>query len=127
MDLKTYTERERGTAARLARDLKVPAVLISQWASGARPIPEDRAPDLEFFTDFQVTAEECCPPPLSKWVRVQDPAWPNGKPLLDKASAPVDVVGGHAAIALEAPTTHAQASRSKSDRPSIHREQKGGR
>jgi DNA-binding transcriptional regulator YdaS (Cro superfamily) len=81
MDLKAFTE-PRGNAARLARALAVPPVLISQWATGARPIPEDRAPALEFETEFQVTVETMCP--NTRWQRVPDPAWPNGKPLIDK-------------------------------------------
>lgn len=81
MHLKDYTE-PRGMAARLARALNVPPVLISQWASGARPVPEDRAPSIEFETGFQVTVEEVCP--LTRWQRVPDMEWPNGKPLIDK-------------------------------------------
>lgn len=85
MDLKTYTA-ERGRAAQLARALVVAPVLISQWASGSRPIPEDRAPSIEFETEFQVLVETMCP--LTRWQRVPDPAWPNGKPLIDKTPLP---------------------------------------
>jgi len=81
MELKEYVE-QRGVAARLARALAIPPVLISQWASGARPIPEDRAPALEFETGFQVPVETMCP--KTKWQRVPDEGWPNGKPLIDK-------------------------------------------
>lgn len=81
MELKDYTE-PRGVAARLARALNVPPVLISQWASGARPIPEDRAPSLEFETDFEVLVETMCP--NTRWHRVPHPDWPFGKPLMDK-------------------------------------------
>jgi hypothetical protein len=60
--------------------------MVSQWASPERPkpIPEDRAPDLERATGFRVTCETSCP--LATWVRIPDPAWPHGRPLLDKAS-----------------------------------------
>ena len=81
MDLATYTA-ERGRAAKLARALNVSPVLISQWASGSRPVPEDRGPAIEWNTDFMVSAEEVCP--NTRWCRVPDPAWPNGKPLIDK-------------------------------------------
>lgn len=81
MQLSQYTE-ERGAAARLARALNVTPVLISQWASGARPVPEDRAPAIEFETGFAVPVEAICP--NSRWHRVPDRDWPNGKPLLDK-------------------------------------------
>jgi len=84
MELQTYT-KERGAAARLARDLDVSPVLVSQWANGTRPVPEDRAPAIEAATRFTVSVEELCP--LSCWVRVPDPNWPSGKPLLDKTPA----------------------------------------
>ena len=58
-------------------------VLISQWASGARPVPEDRAPAIEAATGFLVKVEVLCP--NSRWVRVAHPDWKDGKPLLDKA------------------------------------------
>lgn len=88
MELQTYT-KERGAAAQLARDLEVSPVLISQWANGARPVPEDRAPAIEAATDFCVTVEELCPG--SRWVRVADPEWPRGKPLLDKTPQLTDI------------------------------------
>lgn len=81
MELNEYTE-ERGVAARLARALNVPPVLISQWASGTRPVPEDRAPAIEFETEFKVPVETLCP--NTRWERVPHPDWPNGKPLMDK-------------------------------------------
>lgn len=84
MHLNDFTQ-ERGVSARLARALNIPAVLISQWASGARAVPEDRAPALEFETGFLVPVEALCP--NTRWHRVPDPAWPNGKPLIDKTPA----------------------------------------
>lgn len=84
MELKDYTE-PRGAAARLARALNVSPVLISQWASGTRPVPEERAPHIEVETEFMVPVEELCPD--TTWHRVPDPAWPNGKPLIDKTAA----------------------------------------
>ena len=85
MDLANYTA-ERGVAAQLARALNVSPVLVSQWASGARPIPEDRGPSIEFETGFRVPAEVSCP--TTRWHRVVDPSWPNGKPLIDKTPLP---------------------------------------
>jgi DNA-binding transcriptional regulator YdaS (Cro superfamily) len=84
MDLKTYTA-ERGRAAQLARALNVSPVLISQWASGSRPIPEERGAAIEFETGFQVRAEVSCP--HVRWERVPHPDWPHGKPLIDKTPA----------------------------------------
>ncbi len=88
MDLKTYLEppRERGTAARLAEQIGVPPVSISQWASNARFVPEDRAPALERATAFNVRVETSCPG--SRWVRIPHPDWPHGLPLLDKSPMP---------------------------------------
>lgn len=83
MDLKTFTA-PRGTAAKLAVALRVPPVLVSQWLSGARPVPEDRAPAIEFETGFKVRVEELCP--KTRWVRVSDPAWEHGRPLIDKTA-----------------------------------------
>jgi DNA-binding transcriptional regulator YdaS (Cro superfamily) len=87
MDLKTFTTG-RGRAAQLARALDVSPVLISQWASGSRQIPEDRAAAIESATGFEVTAEQCCP--AVRWVRVPHPDWPNGKPLIDKTPEVAD-------------------------------------
>ena len=81
MELKTFV-KPRGVAVRLAEALGVTPVLISQWASGARPVPEDRAPSIELQTEFQVRVETLCPD--TRWQRVWDPAWPYGKPLIDK-------------------------------------------
>lgn len=74
----------RGAAGRLATDLgPISPVVVSHWANGVRPIPEYRAPAIEWFTDFAVAVETMCP--NTKWIRIKDPAWPNGKPLIDKA------------------------------------------
>jgi DNA-binding transcriptional regulator YdaS (Cro superfamily) len=87
-DLRTYLNSAgRGAASAIARALGVHVVMVYQWASDKRrkAISEDRAPDLERATGFRVTCETSCPDAV--WVRVPDPDWPHGKPLLDKASA----------------------------------------
>lgn len=82
MDIQAYCDTHgRGTAASLARRMGVPPVLITQWARGERPVPRDRGPELEFHSDFEITAEEACPD--AKWVRIPMDGWPKGKPLLD--------------------------------------------
>jgi len=88
-DLRAYLDKaERGTAARIARALKVHPVMLSQWASGEKAISEDQAPSLELETGFEVPCETSCPKPKNgRWVRVPDADWPNGKPLLDKTPA----------------------------------------
>lgn len=82
MDLKSYTETVRGAAAELARQIGVNPVLVSQWAAGKRPVPEDRAPAIELATGGRVRVEGLCPD--ARWVRVAHEGWPAGKPLLDK-------------------------------------------
>lgn len=98
MDLGEFTKR-RGVGTRLAVAMDLSPVLISQWATGARPIPEDRAPSIEFLTDFAVPVETSCP--RTRWVRIKHPDWPNGKPLIDKT--PLE----HAAHAITQPLTSA--------------------
>ncbi len=102
MDLRQYLKQGRGSVTRLAALLGVPASLISQWAKGeedrqfrrrkpkGRPVPEDRAPAIEFATGFAVTVETLCPE--TRWQRVRDPSWPHGKPLIDKTPnlTPID-------------------------------------
>lgn len=92
MDLKAYLEQAPyGEGARLARALNVTGVMVSTWASGARPVPEDRAPWIEWHTGFLVRVETSCPD--KRWHRVRDPAWPHGKPLLDKTPLVVKLPG----------------------------------
>ena len=50
-----------GSKAELARRLKVRTPTVSQWCSGARPIPPARAVAIESVTDRQVTRQELCP------------------------------------------------------------------
>lgn len=61
MNLKTYTNQERGRAASLGRELDIPSVLISQWANGIRQIPAERCLEIEKITEGAVTCEELRP------------------------------------------------------------------
>ncbi len=61
MNLKSYVAKKRGMAALLSRAIDVTPVLISQWASGRRPVPAERCPEIEKATDGQVTCEEMRP------------------------------------------------------------------
>lgn len=61
MNLKTYTNQERGRAASLGRELDIPPVLISQWANGVRPIPAERCLEIEKITEGAVMCEELRP------------------------------------------------------------------
>ena len=61
MELKTYTDQERGRAATIGRAIGVSPVLISQWANKQRPIPAERCPAIEKATGGAVTCEELRP------------------------------------------------------------------
>jgi DNA-binding transcriptional regulator YdaS (Cro superfamily) len=98
MELKEFVE-PRGAAKRLAEHLGCTPVLISQWIKGqedrerhrvgddalGRPVPEDRAIAIEWFTGGEVRVETLCPD--TRWHRVRDPLWPQGKPLIDRTPA----------------------------------------
>lgn len=67
MDLKTYLETKN--AAVLAKAIGVPAPLMSQWRTGARPIPIDRCPAIEQATNGAVTRKDLRP---NDWASI----WP---------------------------------------------------
>jgi len=117
-DLRTYLDKaERGTAARIARALKVHPVMLSQWASGEKAISEDQAPSLEWETGFEVLCETSCPKPKNgRWVRVPDVDWPNGKPLLDKTPASAESIPVPVA-AREEPAPAAAGKQEHADTP----------
>ena len=97
-----------GSAAELARRLRVASPTISQWSSGFddesgrmrdmgslssgakwRPVPERRCPAVEFETSGVVAVERLRSD--VKWVRVPDPSWPHpeGRPCIDTEWPPV--------------------------------------
>lgn len=61
MNLPAYLAAERGRTTKLARELSVPAALISQWSTGVRPVPLERCVEIEKATSRQVTCEELRP------------------------------------------------------------------
>ena len=88
MNLRDYLKTaERGSAADIARAVGVHPVMVSQWASGLKPVPPERCPGLERATSGAVTCEEQRPD--AAWHRVPDAEWPGGKgrPLLDLSKA----------------------------------------
>lgn len=58
MDLKQYITEKRGRATDLARELGVSISYLSQLASGAAPIPTDRAVLIEQLTKKAVTRKD---------------------------------------------------------------------
>lgn len=69
MNLKKYTNQERGIAASLGRELGIPSVLISQWANGTRQVPAERCPEIEKATGGIVTCEDLRPDVDWKYLR----------------------------------------------------------
>lgn len=80
---------DRGAVNQLATAIHVPAALISQWKTSARPVPEDRCPSIEHATVGAVTVEELRPD--VSWVRIKDKDWPHpkGRPLVDHSAKAV--------------------------------------
>jgi DNA-binding transcriptional regulator YdaS (Cro superfamily) len=87
MNLADLFSSERGAQSHLAAVANIPAPMLSQWASGARPIPIERCAQIERATGGKVTVQELRPD--LHWVRVKDKGWPHpdGRPLLDAARA----------------------------------------
>lgn len=52
---------QMGGFAALARLLEVSPPTVHQWASGARPVPADRCPQIERVTHGKVTCEDLRP------------------------------------------------------------------
>jgi DNA-binding transcriptional regulator YdaS (Cro superfamily) len=73
-----------GSQAALASALGIRQPTISEWLRGERPVPEGRCPEIEQATGGAVRCEDLLP---GRWVRIADPAWPHGKPLLDKTTS----------------------------------------
>jgi DNA-binding transcriptional regulator YdaS (Cro superfamily) len=68
MDLDTFLKKP-GSAASLAKCLGVPAPLLSQWRTGARPVPADRCPEIEKATSGAVRCEDLRPDVDWKYLR----------------------------------------------------------
>lgn len=69
MNLKSYTDQERGRAIALGRSLGISPSLISQWANEIRQIPAERCPEIEKATNGAVTCEELRPDVDWKYLR----------------------------------------------------------
>ncbi|MHA3884602.1 Cro/CI family transcriptional regulator [Stutzerimonas degradans] len=50
-----------GSQAELARRLQIRTPTVSQWCSGARPVPAARALQIESAVDGKVSRQELCP------------------------------------------------------------------
>lgn len=61
MKLLDYVNQQRGRRTQLAAAIKVPPILISQWAHGKRQVPAERCPDIERATVASVRCEDLRP------------------------------------------------------------------
>lgn len=71
-----------GSQSNLAAELGVSQPTVSEWVTGARPVPLAQCPAIERFTGVPCEALR----PDTAWHRVKDRDWkwnPQGRPLLD--------------------------------------------
>lgn len=61
MKLSDYLAAERGRQGKLATALGISSASITQWVSGERPVPADRCPSIERFTNREVLCEDLRP------------------------------------------------------------------
>jgi hypothetical protein len=86
MDLKQYFALRHRKQLDLARQIGVVGVLVNQWQSGKRRVPDTHCPAIELATEGVVTCEELRPD--VPWTRIPDATWPHpkGRPLIDPAA-----------------------------------------
>lgn len=81
MQLQTWASAERGRCARLARDIGVLPVLVSQWAAGKRQVPTEHCAAIEQATGGAVRRWHLRP---KDWRRI----WPELNQHPDAPRAP---------------------------------------
>lgn len=79
MDLKNWTNQERGRAAVLARAIGVSQPIMARWVSGEE-IPENRCRQIERATGGAVTCEEMRPDLIAEF------AYMRTRPAVDLAN-----------------------------------------
>jgi DNA-binding transcriptional regulator YdaS (Cro superfamily) len=79
MTLSDFFAQEHGSQSRLAKSMQIAAPMLSQWASGSRPIPMERCTDIERATGGAVMRWDLRP---DDWNRM----WPE---LIGADGAPV--------------------------------------
>jgi DNA-binding transcriptional regulator YdaS (Cro superfamily) len=75
-----------GSQEALARLLSVAQATVSEWATGRRPVPDDRCHEIERAVGGKTTCELLRPD--VKWLRIKDKQWlwhPQGRPVIDVA------------------------------------------
>lgn len=86
MKLSDYLDIERGRGVAVAQLVGVAPQQIYQWASGSRPIPADKCPDIELATGGEVRCEDLRPDVNWSVVRENSKA-PHNRRKEDKAKA----------------------------------------
>jgi DNA-binding transcriptional regulator YdaS (Cro superfamily) len=61
MNLLAYVKEERGRGAAIAAAVGVHPVMVSQWATGAKPVPVDRCAAIDKATGGKVTRRDLRP------------------------------------------------------------------
>ena len=76
--------RAAGSQGALAIALRVSQPTVSEWARGVRPVPAEKAADMERLYWPAVAADRF----PGRWARLPDPAWPHpaGRPCVDVAA-----------------------------------------
>jgi len=61
MELSQYVKAQRGRVSELAQELRVSASLVTQWASGTKPVSAKRCALVESATGGRVTRRDLRP------------------------------------------------------------------
>lgn len=61
MNLAAWISGQHGRGAALARHLDIPPSMVAKMASGAKRVPLDHCPEIQLFTNDEVTCEELRP------------------------------------------------------------------
>jgi len=92
MNLNDYFVRH-GQKSELARAIGVPAILVSQWSLGQRPVPIARCKAIESATDGAVTCKDLRPDDWHEiWPELADSEEKLPLPSADRSSAATESV-----------------------------------
>lgn len=87
MNLNDYFVRH-GQKSELARAIGVPAILVSQWSLGQRPVPIARCKAIESATDGAVTCKDLRPDDWHEiWPELAQPGAVAAAPVIPSAPA----------------------------------------
>jgi DNA-binding transcriptional regulator YdaS (Cro superfamily) len=72
MKLNDYLNANPGSGSRLAADLGVNPVMVTQWRHGKKRVPAERCPEIERATSGKVTCEELRPDLSGEWAYLRE-------------------------------------------------------